>query len=119
MFHMEKLMPNMKLRQDYDFEDYAMKLWMKDKVVYGSYWEHINVCIRHCFSTNFNFYNYYQYHITVLVILISSQDGWKYRENPNFRFVWYEDMIADLPNVIKELANFTGYEVIMCKILLF
>merc|ERR1711993_231205 len=33
MFHMEKLMPNMKLRKDYDFEDYAMKLWMKDKVI--------------------------------------------------------------------------------------
>ena len=45
LFHMEKLMPNMKLRQDYDFEDYAMKFWMKDKTVYGSYWEHINVCI--------------------------------------------------------------------------
>ena len=28
-------------------------------------------------------------------------------------------MIADLPNVIKELANFTGYEVIMFIILLF
>ena len=49
----------------------------------------------------------------ILIILISSQDGWKYRDNPNFKFVWYEDMIADLPNVIKELANFTGYEVIM------
>ena len=44
--------------------------------------------------------------------MISSQDGWKYRENPNFKFVWYEDLIADLPKVIKEMANFTGYEVI-------
>ena len=47
----------------------------------------------------------------ILIILISSQDGWKYRDNPNFKFVWYEDMIADLPKVIKEMANFTGYEV--------
>ena len=45
------------------------------------------------------------------IILIHTQDCWKYRANPNFKFVWYEDMIADLPKVIKELANFTGYEV--------
>ena len=36
-------MPHHGMRNDYDFEDYAMKVYMKGKVVYGSYWEHLNV----------------------------------------------------------------------------
>ena len=31
------------MRMDYDFEDYAMNLYTKGKVLYGSYFEHINV----------------------------------------------------------------------------
>ena len=31
------------MRKDYEFEDYATKIYMKGKVVYGSYWEHVNV----------------------------------------------------------------------------
>lgn len=33
------------LKQDYDFEDYAMKVFMKGKPIHGSYWEHLNVRI--------------------------------------------------------------------------
>ena len=42
-FHMDKLMPHHGMREDYDFEDYATNVYMKGKVVYGSYWEHLNV----------------------------------------------------------------------------
>ena len=31
------------MREDYEFEEYATKIYMKGKVVYGSYWEHVNV----------------------------------------------------------------------------
>ena len=40
---MEKLMPHHALRKDYDFDDYAKNIYMKDKPCYGSYWEHVNV----------------------------------------------------------------------------
>ena len=33
------------LKQDYVFEDYAMKVFMKGKPIHGSYWEHLNVRI--------------------------------------------------------------------------
>ena len=38
-------MPHHGMRKDYDFEDYALKIYMKGKPVYGSYWEHVNVSI--------------------------------------------------------------------------
>jgi len=78
-FHMDKLMPHHGMKQDYDVHDYATR-YMGGKVVYGSYWEHIN-------------------------------DGWKHRNHPNFKFLWYEDMILDLKKVIKEIATFTKFEV--------
>ena len=45
-FHMDKLMSHHGMREDYDFEDYATKIYMKGKVVYGSYWEHVNVSMK-------------------------------------------------------------------------
>jgi len=41
-FYMDKLMKHHGLKQDYDFEDYAMKVFMKGKPIHGSYWEHLN-----------------------------------------------------------------------------
>ena len=40
---MDKLIAYLGLKQDYDFEDYAMKIFMKGKRMHGSYWEHLNV----------------------------------------------------------------------------
>ena len=40
---MDKLITYLGLKQDYDFEDYAMKIFMKGKRMHGSYWEHLNV----------------------------------------------------------------------------
>ena len=40
---MDKLITQIGLKQDYDFEDYAMKVFMKGKRLHGSYWEHLNV----------------------------------------------------------------------------
>ena len=40
---MDKLITQIGLKQDYDFEDYAMKVFMKGKRLHGSYWEHLKV----------------------------------------------------------------------------
>ena len=40
-----------------------------------------------------------------------------YRSHPNFRFVWYEDMKADLQKVIRETCAFTGYHLTDLKVL--
>ena len=37
------------------------------------------------------------------------KDGLKHIDNPNFKFIWYEDMKKDSEGVIKELMKFTGY----------
>ena len=42
-FYHEKLIPLQGMRNDYLFEDYAMNLYKEGKVLYGPYWEHINV----------------------------------------------------------------------------
>jgi len=78
--HMDKIMPHHGMRNDYGFEEYATNLYMNGKVVYGSYWEHVN-------------------------------DAWTYRDNPNFKFVWYEDMVKDLPKAIQDIADFTNQKV--------
>ena len=36
-------MPHHGMRNDYPFEDYANKIYKNGKVIYGSYWEHLNV----------------------------------------------------------------------------
>ena len=35
------------MRKDYDFEDYAMKMFMKGNILAGSFWEHLNVSNQH------------------------------------------------------------------------
>ena len=40
---MDKLITQIGLNQDYDFEDYANKIFMKGKRLHGSYWEHLKV----------------------------------------------------------------------------
>jgi len=36
-------------------------------------------------------------------------NAWTHRNNPNFKIVWYEDLVSDMPKMIKEIATFTGY----------
>lgn len=36
-------------------------------------------------------------------------DAWKRRDNKNLKFLWYEDMKADLPAVIDDICGFLGY----------
>jgi len=38
------------------------------------------------------------------------KDGWKHRNHQNLKFLWYEDIISDLPKIIKEIATFTDKE---------
>ena len=47
-FYHEKLIPLQGMRKDYPFEDYAMNLYKEGKVLYGPYWEHINVSYGEC-----------------------------------------------------------------------
>ena len=42
------------------------------------------------------------------------QDAWKYKDNPNLKFIWYEDLVSNMPAMLKELADFTGYKVLSC-----
>ena len=39
------------------------------------------------------------------------KDGWKHRNHENLKFLWYEDIISDLPKIIEEIATFTDKEV--------
>ena len=39
------------------------------------------------------------------------KDAWKYKSEKNFKLVWYEDMRADLSKAIREIADFTGFQV--------
>ena len=40
---MDKLMKSHGMDQNCEFGDYATGMYMKGKVAYGSYWNHINV----------------------------------------------------------------------------
>ena len=31
-------------------------------------------------------------------------------DDPNFKFLWYEDLVADLPSAISNLCEFAGYD---------
>jgi len=57
---------------------------MKDDVLYGSFWSHL-------------------------------ESGWKLREHPNVKFVWYEEMKKDSRKVITELSEFLGYPLTEAK----
>ena len=45
------------------------------------------------------------------ILFFIFKNGWKHRNHENFKLVWYEDMIDDLPKVIGEIADFVGYKV--------
>ena len=38
------------------------------------------------------------------------ESGWSRRYHPNLKFLWYEDMRRDLTPVVKDLCNFSGYQ---------
>lgn len=38
------------------------------------------------------------------------KDGWKYKGNKNFKFMWYEDLRVNLDKCLRELADFTGFK---------
>ena len=44
------------------------------------------------------------------------QDAWKHYKNPNFKFLWYEDMMENLSEAIQDIADFTNYKVNFCHI---
>ena len=93
------------MREDYEFEDYATKIYMKGKVVYGSYWEHVNV-------SKIKQDVYIDYLSLLDRILNVIQDAWQYRDHHNLKILWYEDMMENLSKVILDVADFTN-----CKVL--
>ena len=100
------------MREDYEFEDYATKIYMKGKVVYGSYWQHVNVSeikqdvyMRH-YIDNSSLFN------GILNVSNIFQDAWQYRNHHNLKILWYEDMMENLSKVIQDIADFTN-----CKVL--
>ena len=80
-YHFEKLLHNQGLDQDANYQDYAKKLYLKGKLVYGDYWTHL-------------------------------KDAWIYKKiEKNFKLIWFEDMRADLSKAIRDIAEFTEYQV--------
>ena len=53
----------------------------------------------------------------VKLIELFSQDAWQYKNRPNFKMMWYEDMKRDLITVIRDLTRFLGYHLTELKIL--
>ncbi len=45
------------------------------------------------------------------------QDAWKYKDNPNLRIVWFEEMKKDFINVIRETSKYVGYHLTELKVL--
>ena len=48
----------------------------------------------------------------------SFKSAWKYKDHPNMKILWFEDMKKDLLSVIKDVASFTGYHMTQYKTLL-
>ena len=49
---------------------------------------------------------------------LTFQDAWKHCNHPNFKFLWFEDMIDNLPKAIQDISDFTNYKVpILLKII--
>ena len=38
------------------------------------------------------------------------KDALSFKDNPNLKIVWYEDLTTNFERQVKELAEFTGYE---------
>ena len=100
------------MREDYEFEEYATKIYMKGKVVYGSYWEHVNVSkiMQDVYMPTLIIYPYLTVHISNVSNIF--QDAWQYRNHHNLKILWYEDMMENLSKVIQDIADFTN-----CKVL--
>merc|ERR1712024_171097 len=43
--------------------------------------------------------------------------AWKYKDHPNMKIMWFEDMKKDLISKIKELSKFLGYHLTELKVL--
>ncbi len=41
----------------------------------------------------------------------------KYRDNPNFKMVWYEEMKKNLIAVIRDMSKFVGYHLTELKVI--
>ncbi len=41
----------------------------------------------------------------------------KYRDNPNFKMVWYEEMKKNLITVIRDMSKFVGYHLTELKVI--
>ena len=99
---MDKLLDQHGLPQDFDFDKYVNDIFMKGKPLCGSFWEHLNVSL------------WSQKNKLIFDFQILFQDAWKYKDNPNLKFIWYEDLVSNMPAMLKELADFTGYKVLSC-----
>ena len=51
------------------------------------------------------------------LIFFCFQTAWKYKDHPNMKIMWFEDMKKDLISKIKELSNFLGYHLTELKVL--
>ena len=98
------------MREDYEFEDYATKMYMKGKVVYGSYWEHVNVS-RMC-KYMLDYLDFLSLFNGTSNVSKNFQDAWQCRDHHNLKILWYEDMMENLSKVIQDIADFTN-----CKVL--
>ncbi len=45
------------------------------------------------------------------------QAAWKYRNHPNMRLLWFEDMKKDLKPIIRDLSKFLGRHLTELKVL--
>ena len=57
-------------------------------------------------------------HILTRQLKYSFKSAWKYKDHPNMKILWFEDMKKDLVSVIKDVASFTGYHITQYKTLL-
>ncbi len=79
------------------FPEYAS--YFKDGLFqFGNYFDHLKVSAFNCLCKL----------LTVCLHLHIHQDAWQYKDHKNFKFMWYEDMKGNLPEVISELCDFTG-----------
>ncbi len=84
------------------------------KDVCVSYFHHYNVW-KDFYGYNGDFDNYVNLFIRGELqygdIFGHIKDAWQHRDHPRMKIVWYEDIKANMPKAIYELAEFAGYEV--------
>ena len=57
------------------------------------------------------YFGFFPFFFTTPLKRINFQDAWKHRNHPNFKFLWFEDMIDNLPKAIQDISDFTNYKV--------